>query len=253
MCSSDLLAGRAAAHPSLGEEHRLGGAVGDVAEGPLAVGVVPGPDVGGEVVGTPEDLEVAAVAAEGDVDRVLPHPVGGEAVAEHRPVRAGVVGGDEGRDRDAHRRLGGVDLAQAAPLPVADAARQRSQIDSDAEFKRLYLASSAKDVAGKAIGNWGIPAIVIIVIIGVGASVFLDEGKIAAVMGLLGGALTAMISMLNGIAGATPKQEKPEFEIMKQLIERLDRLADKEPMTVNVDGDKVIVRKGDNETTMKKG
>ena len=130
---------------------------------------------------------------------------------------------------------------------------RKAKIDSDAEFKRLYLASSAKDVAGKAIGNWGIPAIVIIVIIGVGASVFLDEGKIAAVMGLLGGALTAMIYMLNGIAGATPKQEKPEFEIMKQLIERLDRLADKEPMTVNVDGDKVIVRKGDNETTMKKG
>ena len=130
---------------------------------------------------------------------------------------------------------------------------RKAKIDSDAEFKRLYLASSAKDVAGKAIGNWGIPAIVIIVIIGVGASVFLDEGKIAAVMGLLGGALTAMISMLNGIAGATPKQEKPEFEIIKQLVERLDRLADREPMTVNVDGDKVTVKKGDNETVMKKG
>ena len=130
---------------------------------------------------------------------------------------------------------------------------RKAKIDSDAEFKRLYLASSAKDVAGKAIGNWGIPAIVIIVIIGVGASVFLDEGKIAAVMGLLGGALTAMISMLNGIAGASPKQEKPEFEIIKQLVERLDRLADKEPMSVDVDGEKVIVRKGDNETVMKKG
>lgn len=130
---------------------------------------------------------------------------------------------------------------------------RKAKIDSDAEFKRLYLASSAKDVAGKAIGNWGIPAIVIIVIIGVGASVFLDEGKIAAVMGLLGGALTAMISMLNGIAGANPKQEKPEFEIIKQLVERLDRLADKEPMTVNVDGDKVTVKKGESETTMTKG
>ena len=72
-------------------------------------------------------------------------------------------------------------------------------------------------------------------------------------MGLLGSSLVALISMLNGIAGASPKQEKPEFEIMKQLIERLDRLADREPMTVNVDGDKVVVRKGDNETTMKKG
>lgn len=90
-------------------------------------------------------------------------------------------------------------------------------------------------------------------VIGVSASIVLEESKIAAVMGLLGSALVALISMLNGIAGATPKQEKPEFEIMKQLIERLDKMADREPMSVDVDGEKVIVRKGDNETVMKKG
>jgi hypothetical protein len=71
-------------------------------------------------------------------------------------------------------------------------------------------------------------------------------------MGLLGASLTALISMLNGIAGANPKQEKPEFEVMKQLIERLDRMADRDPMSVSVDGDKVVVRKGDNEITSKK-
>jgi hypothetical protein len=32
---------------------------------------------------------------------------------------------------------------------------------------------------------------------------------------------------------------------MKQLIERLDRMADRDPMSVQVDGDKVTVRKGD--------
>jgi hypothetical protein len=52
--------------------------------------------------------------------------------------------------------------------------------------------------------------------------------------------------MLNNIAGATPKQEKPEFEVMKQLIDRLDRMADRDPMSVTVDGGKVIVKKGDN-------
>ena len=72
----------------------------------------------------------------------------------------------------------------------------------------------------------------------------------AAVMGLLGASLTALISMLNGVAGATPKQEKPEFEIMKQLIERLDKMADRDPMSVEVQGDKVIVKKGENETTV---
>lgn len=121
------------------------------------------------------------------------------------------------------------------------------------QIKMLEAQQTAKEVAGKAIGKQGLFYITLIVIIGVGASLFLDESKIAAVMGLLGSALVALISMLNGIAGASPKQEKPEFEIMKQLIERLDRLADREPMSVDVDGEKVVVRKGDNETTMKKG
>jgi hypothetical protein len=109
---------------------------------------------------------------------------------------------------------------------------------------------TAKEVAGKAIGRHGLIYITIIVAMGVGASVVLEEGKMAAVMGLLGASLTALISMLNGVAGATPKQDKPEFEIMKQLIERLDRMADRDPMSVEVEGDKVTVKKGDNETSV---
>jgi hypothetical protein len=109
---------------------------------------------------------------------------------------------------------------------------------------------SAKEVAGKSIGKQGLFYITFIVVIGVGASIVLEESKMAAVMGLLGASLTALISMLNGVAGATPKQEKPEFEIMKQLIERLDRMADRDPMSVAVDGDKVLVRKGENETAI---
>jgi hypothetical protein len=109
---------------------------------------------------------------------------------------------------------------------------------------------SAKEVAGKAIGKHGLIYITIIVAMGVGASIVLEENKMAAVMGLLGASLTALISMLNGVAGATPKQDKPEYEIMKQLIERLDRMADRDPMSVAVDGDKVLVRKGDNETAI---
>ena len=109
---------------------------------------------------------------------------------------------------------------------------------------------TAKEVAGKAIGRHGLIYITIIVAMGVGASVVLEEGKMAAVMGLLGASLTALISMLNGVAGATPKQDKPEFEIMKQLIERLDKMADRDPMSVQVEGDKVTVRKGDNETSV---
>lgn len=121
-----------------------------------------------------------------------------------------------------------------------------------AELNRLEAQASAKDVAGKSIGKRGLFYITLIVVIGVVSSLFLEEQKIAAVMGLLGASLTALISMLNGIAGASPKQEKPEFEVMKQLIDRLDRMADRDPMSVTVDKDKVVVTKGDNVITTQK-
>lgn len=118
-----------------------------------------------------------------------------------------------------------------------------------AELARLEAQASAKDVAGKAIGKQGLAYITLIVVIGVGASIILDNEKIAAVMGLLGAALTALISMLNGIAGASPKQEKPEFEVIRNLIDKLDRLAEKEmPMKVEVDGERVVVSKGADST-----
>ena len=116
-------------------------------------------------------------------------------------------------------------------------------------MKDEYI-ETAKEVAGKAIGKHGLIYITIIVAMGVGASIVLEEGKMAAVMGLLGASLTALISMMNGVAGATPKQDKPEYEIMKQLIDRLDRMADRDPVSVAVDKDKVLVQKGENQTTI---
>jgi len=124
---------------------------------------------------------------------------------------------------------------------------RKEHITVAAEMKRLEAASPAKEVAGKSIGKWGLLCITVIVMIGVGASLVLEESKIAAVIGLVSAALTALIAMLNGIAGATPKQDKPEFEIMRQLIDRLDRMADRDPMHVHIDGDKVTVKKGDSE------
>lgn len=118
------------------------------------------------------------------------------------------------------------------------------------ELNKLEATSPAKDVAGRAIGKQGLFYITFIVCIGVGASIVLDNEKIAAVMGLLGAALTALISMLNGIAGANAKQEKPEFEVIKELIAKLDRLDKPEqPMRVTVDGEKVTVTKGDDVVT----
>jgi uncharacterized membrane protein len=135
---------------------------------------------------------------------------------------------------------------------------QREDLDlfraqARAELDRLEAQSTAKEVAGKAIGKHGLAYITAIVLIGVIASLYLEESKIAAVMGLLGAALTALISMLNGIAGANPKQEKPEFEVIRHLIDKLDRLDKEElPMRVDVVGDKVTVTKGADTVTARR-
>ena len=130
-----------------------------------------------------------------------------------------------------------------------------SEHDSDIEFfkakikaelSHLEAQSSAKDVAGKAIGKHGLAYITVIVVIGVASSLVLEGEKIAAVMGLLGASLTALISMLNGIAGASEKEEKPEFAVIKELIGKLDKLDRKElPMRVDVEGEHVTVTKGE--------
>lgn len=121
---------------------------------------------------------------------------------------------------------------------------------AQAELNRLEANSTAKEVAGKAIGKHGLAYITAIVIVGVGASLMLDESKIAAVIGLVSAALTALIAMLNGIAGATAKQEKPEFEVIKSLIEKLDKLdRSEQPMQVIVEDNIVKVTKGDNTVT----
>lgn len=122
-----------------------------------------------------------------------------------------------------------------------------------AELQRLEAQSPAKDVAGRAIGKHGLAYITVIVVIGVLSSLALDTDKIAAVMGLLGASLTALISMLNGIAGTAEKEEKPEFEVIKNLIEKLDKLDRKEmPMRVDVEGDHVVVTKGEDIVTAKR-
>jgi len=119
-------------------------------------------------------------------------------------------------------------------------------------LEEIKAQDSAKEVAGKAIGENGLLYIFMIVLVGVGASLFLEGEKIAAVMGLLGASLTALIQMLNGIAGTAAKQEKPEFEVIKDLIHRLDKLDRAEqPMQVDVEGSKVTVKKGADIVTAK--
>lgn len=115
------------------------------------------------------------------------------------------------------------------------------------ELKRLEGNSTAKEVASKVIGKTAVPWIVLLVIVGVVSSAFLPSESLPAVIGLVSTAVMAMISMLAGITGTTEKEEKPEIEIIKSLIKQLDEA--REAMNVEIDGDNVLVSKGD--TTMK--
>jgi hypothetical protein len=106
---------------------------------------------------------------------------------------------------------------------------------------------TAKEVAGKSIGRFGLFYITLIVLIGVGSSYFLSDSAITAVMTMIGGALVALINMMNGIAGTAEKQEKPEYKVIHALLERLD--TPEQPMNVTVEGDKVVVTKGSDTVT----
>lgn len=109
--------------------------------------------------------------------------------------------------------------------------------------------NSAKEVASKAIGKWGVPWIVLLVLAGIIASVYLESGALTAVVGLVSTVVMALISMLSGITGTKDKEEKPEFKIINELIAQV---AKEEPVTVDVDGDRVIVRKGNSTMTTNK-
>lgn len=110
------------------------------------------------------------------------------------------------------------------------------------ELKKLEQANSAKEVASKYIGKSAVPWIVLLVIVGVTASAFLPSESLPAVIGLVSTAVMALITMLASITGTKEKEEKPEFKVINELIQRLDEA--NEPMTVVVDKDKVTVNKG---------
>jgi cadmium resistance protein CadD (predicted permease) len=109
---------------------------------------------------------------------------------------------------------------------------------------------SAKEEASRYIGKYGMPMIVTLVIVGVVAASFLTSEALTPVIGLVATAAMALIGILTGITGTQDKQERPEIEVIKDLVARLDK--EDVPMSVTVEGDKVTVTKGvDSITTVK--
>ena len=124
------------------------------------------------------------------------------------------------------------------------------RIKAAIELKKLEAEATAKEVSSKVIGKTAIPWIVVLVVVGVFSAAYLPSESLPAVIGLVSTAVMAMISMLAGITGTKDKEEKPEFTVIKNLIERLDQKED--PMRVTVEGDKVTVTKGQDSITTSK-
>jgi hypothetical protein len=108
---------------------------------------------------------------------------------------------------------------------------------------------SAKEAASRHIGRNGLTYLVGLVLIGVGSLAFLPAESHAPVIGLIAGAATALIGMLQGITGTADKQEKPEVAIITDLVSRLDK---SDPLSVTVEGDKVTVTKGADQVTTRR-
>jgi hypothetical protein len=105
--------------------------------------------------------------------------------------------------------------------------------------------NSAKEIASRHLGKHGINYITLLVLIGVGSSVYLDSSVLPAVIGLVATSSMALIGILQHIVGSKDKQPSvsPEVAIIKELINELAK--DKtEPMKVDIKDGHVTVTKG---------
>lgn len=120
----------------------------------------------------------------------------------------------------------------------------------DDEIRLIEANRPAKEVASAFIGRYGILIIFALVVVGVVAALMLPSEALTPVVGLVSTAVMALIAMLSGITGTKDKEEKPEFKVISNLIERLDQR--EPPMKVDVENGRVTVTKGHDVVTMKK-
>ena len=102
---------------------------------------------------------------------------------------------------------------------------------------------TAKELASKFIGYSGVPAIVLIIGMVIYSAFNLTAEALTPIVGMASGVIMALISMIGGITGTKDKEEKTEFKVINDLINRLDKR--EVPMQVEVEEGKVKVRKGD--------
>lgn len=75
------------------------------------------------------------------------------------------------------------------------------------ELRKVEAQASAREASSKFVGRTGIPAILVLVILGVVSSIYLPAGTLTAVIGLISTATMALITMMTNIIG--PKEKEP--------------------------------------------
>ena len=111
--------------------------------------------------------------------------------------------------------------------------------------------SSAKEIASKFIGKWGLGVVVVLVLAAIYSAGSLEAGTLAVVMSMISTVVMAIIGILMGITGTKDaKKDPPEITIIRDLIQRASK--EESPMQVDVSDGKVTVRKGDSLTTLEK-
>ena len=112
------------------------------------------------------------------------------------------------------------------------------------------MEKSAKELASKVIGVIGIPAIALMIGMVIYSGMQLSSEALTPIVCMASGVIMALISMIGGITGTRDKEEKPEFQVIQNLIARLDQK--EAPMRVDVEDGKVTVKKGDDTVNMEK-
>lgn len=105
---------------------------------------------------------------------------------------------------------------------------------------------NAKEIACTFVGKYGLAVIVVLVVAGIISALVLPSEALTPVIGLVTTVTMAVIALMNGVTGTAEKPDRPEFDVIKTLIDK------NEPMEVTIQGDKVTVSKGADKITTEK-
>lgn len=106
---------------------------------------------------------------------------------------------------------------------------------------------NAKEIACTFVGKYGLFVIVVLVCAGIFSALMLPSEALTPVIGLVTTVTMAVIALMNGVTGTAEKPDRPEFDVIKTLIDK------DEPMEVTVEGDKVTVTKGSDKIMTRAG